>query len=80
MQLKKLDMRVMTIFTYSGPIALIIIGRNTMSMTWQSCALKLVSVRSFIETRLLMLEEKLVGTMTPLSHWHTALFSSLVRL
>jgi hypothetical protein len=28
-----------------------------MSMTWQSCALKLMSVRSFIETRLLMLEE-----------------------
>jgi hypothetical protein len=27
---------VMTIFTYSGPIALITIGRNTMSMTWQS--------------------------------------------
>jgi hypothetical protein len=37
-------------------------------------------VRSFIETRLLMLEEKPVGTLTPLSHGHTALFSTLVRL
>ena len=55
MQLKKLDMRVMTIFTYSGLIALITIGRNTMSMMWQSCALKLVSVRSIIETKFLML-------------------------
>ena len=70
----------MTIFTYSGLIALIIIRRNTVSMTWQSCALKLVSVRSFMETRLLMLEEKLASTLTPLSHWHTTLFSSLVRL
>jgi hypothetical protein len=58
----------MTIFTYSRPIALITIGRNTTSMMWQSCALKLVTVRSFIETRLLMLEEKPVGTFTPLSH------------
>ena len=58
-------MRVMTIFKYSRPIALITIGRNTMSMMWQSCVLKLVSVRSFIETRLLMLEEKPVGTLTP---------------
>ena len=37
-------------------------------------ALKLVSVRPFIETRLLMLEEKPVDTLTPLSHWHMALF------
>ena len=56
------------------------IGRNTMSMTWKSCALKLVSVRTFIKTRLLMLEEKSVGTFTALSHWHTALFLSIVRL
>ena len=56
------------------------IGRNTVSMTWKSCALKLVSVRPFIETRLLMLEEKLVDTFTALSHWYTALFSSVVRL
>ena len=63
----------------SGLIALIAIGRNTVSMMWQSCALKLVSVRSFIETRLLMLEEKTVGTFTALSHWHTALFSFIVR-
>ena len=56
------------------------IGRNTMSMTWKSCALKLVSVRSYIKTRLLMFEEKPVGTFTALSYWHTALFSSIVRL
>ena len=47
---------------------------------WQSCALKLVSVRSFIETRLLMFEENPVGTLTALSHWHTTLFSYVVRL
>ena len=58
----------MTIFTYSRPIALMTIGRNTMSMMSQSCALKLGNVRSFIETRLLMLEEKPVGTLTTLSH------------
>ena len=58
----------MTIFAYSGPIALITIGRNTVSTMWQSCVLKLVSVRSFIETRLLMLEQKPVGTCTALSH------------
>ena len=58
----------MTIFTYSGQIALITIGRKTVSMMWQSCALKLVSVRSFIETKLLMFEEKPVGTFTTLSH------------
>jgi hypothetical protein len=39
-----------------------------VSMTWQSCALMLVCERSFIETRLLILEEKLVDTLTALSH------------
>ena len=68
MRLNKYDMCVMTIFMYSGPIALITIGKNIVSMTWQPCALKLVSVGSFIETRLLMLEEKPVSTLTPLSH------------
>ena len=58
----------MTIFTYYGSIALITIGRNIVSMMWQSCGLKLVSVRSFIEARLLMLEEKPVDTCTALSH------------
>jgi hypothetical protein len=51
-----------------------------MSMMWQPCAFKLVSVRSFIETRLMMLEDKLVDTFIALSHCHTALFSSFVRL
>jgi hypothetical protein len=68
------------ILVVSGPIALIRIGRNIVSMMWQSCAFKLVSVRSFIETRLLMFKENPVGTFIALSHWHTALFSSLVRL
>jgi hypothetical protein len=72
-------MHVMTIFTYSGLITLIIIGRNTVSMMWQSWELKWVIVRSFIETRLLMLEEKVVCTFTALSHWQKALLSSLVR-
>jgi hypothetical protein len=49
-------------------------------MTWQPWELKLVIVRSFIETRLLMLEEKLVDTFIALSHWQKALLSSLVRL
>jgi hypothetical protein len=70
----------MTIFTYSGPITLIKIGRNTVSMMWQSWELKWVIVRSFIKTRLLIFEEKLVGTFTALSHWQKALLSSLVRL
>jgi hypothetical protein len=62
-------MRVMTIFTYFGPITLITIGRNSISMMWQSWELKCVIVRSFIETRLLMLEDKPVGTFTALIHW-----------
>jgi hypothetical protein len=49
-------------------------------MMWQSWELKCVIVRSFIETRLLMFEEKPVGTFTALSHWQKALLSSLVRL
>jgi hypothetical protein len=35
---------------------------------------------SFIETKLLMFEEKPVGTFIALSHWQKALLSSLARL
>jgi hypothetical protein len=61
-------------------MAHIAIMRKTIIITCQSWKLYPYIDNSFIETSLLMLDEKPVGTRTPRRHWQNVFFSSAVNV